>query len=210
MECNNEKLVRLKVLGLMHKTIEKESNSVILEDMRGERRLQIVIGPAEAQSIACVMRGIQPPRPLTHDLMADIMERFHIRLDAVVINMLPDGIFSGTLLLYDQNDPDSNQVVDARSSDAIALALRLGAKIFISPKLLEAIGVKVNKNSRPCHELFDRLEREAQEVDIHSLEALQHQLKFAIDHEEYEEAAEIKAEIERLKARNENEELPEE
>ena len=177
MECNNEKLVELKVVGLMHKTMEKESNSIILENLRGDRRLQIVIGPTEAQSIACVMRGIRPPRPLTHDLMADILDRFHVRLDAVVINMLPDGIFSGSLLLYDEHDPDSNHVVDARSSDAIAMALRAGAKIF------------------NCNTFPGEIPPDVQ--DEPTIEELEEQLHEAIETEKYEEAARLKAEIER-------------
>lgn len=196
MECNNEKLVELKVVGLMHKTMEKESNSIILENLRGDRRLQIVIGPTEAQSIACVMRGIRPPRPLTHDLMADILDRFHVRLDAVVINMLPDGIFSGSLLLYDEHDPDSNHVVDARSSDAIAMALRAGAKIFISPKLFREIGVRVNLYGSPNCKTFPG-EFPADVQDEPTIEELEEQLHEAIETEKYEEAARLKAEIER-------------
>lgn len=196
MECNNEKLVELKVVGLMHKTMEKESNSIILENLRGDRRLQIVIGPTEAQSIACVMRGIRPPRPLTHDLMADILDRFHVRLDAVVINMLPDGIFSGSLLLYDEHDPDSNHVVDARSSDAIAMALRAGAKIFISPKLFREIGVRVNLYGSPnCKTFPGEIPGDVQ--DEPTIEELEEQLHEAIETEKYEEAARLKAEIER-------------
>jgi hypothetical protein len=196
MECNNEKLVELKVVGLMHKTMEKESNSIILENLRGDRRLQIVIGPTEAQSIACVMRGIRPPRPLTHDLMADILDRFHVRLDAVVINMLPDGIFSGSLLLYDEHDPDSNHVVDARSSDAIAMALRAGAKIFISPKLFREIGVRVNLYVSPnCNTFPGEIPPDIQ--DEPTIEELEEQLHEAIETEKYEEAARLKAEIER-------------
>lgn len=196
MECNNEKLVELKVVGLMHKTMEKESNSIILENLRGDRRLQIVIGPSEAQSIACVMRGIRPPRPLTHDLMADILDRFHVRLDAVVINMLPDGIFSGSLLLYDEHDPDSNHVVDARSSDAIAMALRAGAKIFISPKLFREIGVRVNLYGSPnCNTFPGEFPPDVQ--DEPTIEELEEQLHEAIETEKYEEASRLKAEIER-------------
>lgn len=191
-------------MGLMHKALEKESNCVILEDKAGDTRLQIVIGASEAQSIACVMRGIHPPRPLTHDLLVNILDVFHLRLDAVVIHMLPDGIFSGSLLLYDEHDPDSNHVVDARSSDAIALALRTGSKIYISPKLLDSIGVKVNKES-PAERLLNALSDEAAISAGPTVEDLEKQLRKAIETEKYEEAARLKAEIERLRSESENE-----
>lgn len=201
MEYNNEKLVELKVLGLMHKAPEKESNCVILENKDKDMRVQIVIGAAEAQSIACVMRGIHPPRPLTHDLFVNILNAFHLRLDAVVIHMLPDGIFSGSLLLYDENVSDSNHVVDARSSDAIAIALRTGSKIYISPKLLDSIGVKVNKDD-PAERLLSTLTNEAELHIKPTVKDLERQLRKAIETEEYEEASRLKSEIERLRSEN--------
>ena len=104
MDNNSVNLIELTVLGLKYSRGDKESNALVLKEKHGDRRIQIVIGTAEAQSIECVLRNVRPPRPLTHDLMEIIINTFNIRLAAVVIDMLPGGIFGGTLIFDEEDD----------------------------------------------------------------------------------------------------------
>jgi bifunctional DNase/RNase len=133
----------MDVLGVR---VEMPTNQpiVLLRERGGRRYLPIWIGAAEASAIAYAQQGVVPPRPLTHDLMATLIEQLGHRLSKVRITALTDGAFHAVLVL----DSDGDQVateVDSRSSDAIALALRTGATIEADEDLLDEVGVHMDE-----------------------------------------------------------------
>lgn len=207
MDFNIENLIKLEVVGLTRHQNQKLYYGLILQESDGDRRIRILIGNSEAQSIECVLRKVMPPRPLTHDIMYGIMKQYGIALRGVVIDMLPDGVYRGTLLTADDAEK-RHSVLDARSSDAIALALRFEAPIFIDPALLDIIGVTIGDTgqdqflySTAMGEDITNMDKISYDTDLElstmSLEALRNKLAKAIESEKYEEAGLIKAEINR-------------
>lgn len=131
---------RLKLIGITYNQIESGVYAVILEEVNGDRRIPIVIGYAEAQAIECKLQEVKTPRPLTHDLMKSILDTFSLRLQAVEIYKLPNGVFAANLII---EGPDGDlQHIDSRSSDALALAIRADAPIYTSSEVLEEAGFR--------------------------------------------------------------------
>lgn len=131
---------RLKLIGITYNQIESGVYAVILEEVGGDRRIPIVIGYAEAQAIECKLQEIKTPRPLTHDLMKSILDKFQLRLHAVEIYKLPSGVFAADLLI---EGPDGDlHRIDSRSSDALALALRTDSPIYTTAEVLEESGFR--------------------------------------------------------------------
>lgn len=192
MEFNSEQLVELKVTGISGYPNPRNCYTMTLTEVGGDRRIQIVIGGAEAQSIECVLRKISTPRPLTHDIMYRMMELYGIRIEGIVIGMLPDGVFTGTILLG-PDDEGNTRMIDARSSDAVALAVRTNSPLYIAPSLLDRIGVRTSETSP-----FEEIEA-AKESSLAMMTTVQLQKKLeeAISDERYEEASLIKAEMNR-------------
>ena len=122
--------VLVDILGLSTNPASGGAYALILREVDGNRRLPIIIGQAEAQSIALEMEGIKPPRPLTHDLMKNIIASFGAELNDVLIDELRDGTFYAKLNI-------DNQQIDSRPSDAIALAVRYGAQIFVATNVMD-------------------------------------------------------------------------
>ena len=129
----------MKALDVLGVRVEMPTNHpiVLLRERGGDRYLPIWIGAAEATAIAYAQQGIQPPRPLTHDLMKNVIEGLGHRLTEVRIVELRDGIFYAALIL------DGTTEISSRSSDAIALALRTGTEIVAGETLLEEAGVSM-------------------------------------------------------------------
>ena len=127
---------QMEVVGVR---VEMPTNQpiVLLKEMQGERYLPIWIGPMEATAIAYAQQGLVPVRPLTHDLMRDILEAFDVQLRTVNITALRDGIFFADLIF------SNGKEVSARPSDSIALALRTGATIFAADEILEEAGIAI-------------------------------------------------------------------
>ncbi|MEK6566855.1 MAG: bifunctional nuclease domain-containing protein, partial [Bacteroidota bacterium] len=172
--------------------------ALILKEVNGARRLPIIIGAFEAQSIALEMEGIKPPRPLTHDLMKSIIDVLGGGLNDVFISELRDGTFYAKLSV-------DSQEIDSRPSDAIALAVRFGVPIFVSDKVMEEAGFV------PESEDADKIappaaggegEKEKPKQKLSKMEQLQHQLTEAIAKEEYEKAAKLRDEIQKQQAKN--------
>ena len=118
-------------------TLTKDANGnavVLLKEKQGARTLPITIGVNEAQAILCELKGIKPQRPMTHDLMRDIVRHLDARLSRVVVQELRDNIFYG-LLVLGRNGKEEQ--VDARPSDALALALRAGAPIYVAEEVMQ-------------------------------------------------------------------------
>ena len=184
-----ETLKQLIVEGVLRNQAQSGYYGLLLREAGGSRQLQIVIGAAEAHSIECMLRGITTPRPLTHDLMASLMRQFGISLEGVIVRLLPGGVYSGQLLVHRDGEQNSNTVVDARCSDAVALALRLDAPVYATEELMNKVGIEIPESLRP---------RKAARPDSDmrpSLETLRRRLHEAAAAERYEEAARLKREI---------------
>ena len=195
--------IQVDILGLSTSPSSGGAYALILKEVNGLRRLPIIIGAFEAQSIALEMEGIKPPRPLTHDLLKNVMESLGASLHDVYISELKDGTFYAKLNL-------DSQEVDSRPSDAIALAVRYGAPIYVADKVMDEAGfVPDNEDAeKPAAPGLTESEQEqAQEpekpkIRLSRLEQLQQQLVEAVAKEEYEKAAKIRDEILKLQARN--------
>jgi uncharacterized protein len=188
--------VLVDILGLSTNPASGGAYALILREVHGNRRLPIIIGQAEAQSIALEMEGIKPPRPLTHDLMKNIITAFGAELTDVYIDELRDGTF------YAKLNIDSQQI-DSRPSDAIALAVRYGVQIFVSAAVMEeaAFVPEDEDDDQPSAQQQAQKEREQRPGPVtkkEKLEQLSQSLREAIEREEYEKAAKIRDEIKKL------------
>ncbi|MFV0541050.1 MAG: bifunctional nuclease domain-containing protein [Aestuariibaculum sp.] len=137
-------LVRLNIKGISYSQTQNGAYALILNEIDGERKLPIVIGAFEAQSIAIALeKEIRPPRPLTHDLFKGFADRFGIVVKQVIIHKLVDGVFYSSLIC--ERDK-IEEIIDARTSDAIALALRFDAPIFTYKNILDKAGIYLKTN----------------------------------------------------------------
>lgn len=176
--------IQVDIMGLSTSPASGGAYALILKEVSGNRRLPIIIGAFEAQSIALEIEGIKPPRPLTHDLMKNIIETLGADLLEVVIGELREGTFFATLIF-------DGQEIDARPSDAIALAVRFGIPIYVSDKVMdEASFLPESEEHEP--------EKVAPENRLTRLEALKAQLNEAVEREDYERAAKLRDEIQKL------------
>ena len=199
-------LVRLNIKGISYSQTQNGAYALILNEVDGDRKLPIVIGAFEAQSIAIALeKEIRPPRPLTHDLFKNFADRFDIVVKQVIIHKLVDGVFYSSLIC--ERDK-IEEIIDARTSDAIALALRFDAPIFTYKNILDKAGIYLKVNPKQDDEnpedsilvddaLAEKVET-AQEQDnfkTKSLEELHSLLDEAVANEDYERAAKIRDEI---------------
>ncbi|MDE5722586.1 MAG: bifunctional nuclease family protein [Paramuribaculum sp.] len=182
--------IRLKVLGLSYSQIQTGAYALILAEADGPGRIPVVIGPAEAQSIAIRMESITPPRPMTHDLFVSFAHAFGVKLREVFIYRFEDGIFSSELTF---TDGDRTVTVDSRTSDAIAIAMRTSAPIYTTRAILDETGFEVDESSV---EESDGNEPEAPsdqepKLENYAVEELERTLQKLIGEENYEEAARV-------------------
>ena len=194
-------LIPLTIKGISYSQTQNGAYALILNELDGPRKLPIVIGAFEAQSIAIALeKDIQPPRPLTHDLFKNTAERFGIHLSKVIIHQLNDGVFYSSMIV---RQDDLEEVIDARTSDAIALALRFKAPIFTYEHILEQAGVVLQIEEETKFSVKNPTDQnphqESQEpyTDYSSmdLDALESALELAVQQENYEQAARIRDEI---------------
>lgn len=186
-----EEKIRLELLGITGNQIEAGVYAVVLGQVGGTRRIPIIIGASEAQSIQCRLQDICPPRPLTHDLMVNMMRAYGLGLQEVILRKLPNGIFTADLLLTD--GADRMITMDSRSSDAIALAVRLGSPIFTTAQVLEEAGFDPEKNdNRPQPPKRGVSKKHSKESGSISIDELLKKMNEAAESENYEEAARLK------------------
>ncbi|MEC4004657.1 bifunctional nuclease domain-containing protein [Flavobacterium sp. SUN052] len=201
-------LVKLTIKGISYSQTQNGAYALILNEVDGERKLPIVIGAFEAQSIAIALeKEIKPPRPLTHDLFKSFADRFDIVVKQVIIHKLVDGVFYSSIIC--ERDK-IEEIIDARTSDAIALALRFHAPIFTYKNILDKAGIYLNANpetetksddndgilSEP--ETFGLDTDESKDENSYkkfSLSELHEFLEMAVQEEDYEKAARIRDEI---------------
>lgn len=190
--------VKLKVLGLSYSQTQSGAYALVLAEENGERRIPIIIGGFEAQAIAIELEALKPPRPLTHDLFVNFATAFKIDLVEVNIHRLDEGIFYSELIC----DNGSSRIkIDARTSDAVALAIRFGNPIFTSDEIMDKAGIilPAEDNIRTDKALEESFESEikGEAVDHLTEGELKDLLSQAIANEDYEEASRLRDEINR-------------
>lgn len=201
------KKLKLDIVGLSYSQTQSGAYALILNEAKGKRRLPIIIGGFEAQAIAIEMENMKPSRPLTHDLFKNFAETFDIQLKEVIIYNLVEGIFYAKLICA----RDNNEVeIDARTSDAIALAVRFNCPIYTYEFILNSAGIimdedvakeaaepKVAKEKEPV--AAKEKEKEDEDYKKKSLDELKELLQKVLDREDYEKATKIRDEINRRK-----------
>jgi bifunctional DNase/RNase len=197
-------LVRLNIKGISYSQTQSGAYALVLSEVKGTRTLPIVIGAFEAQSIAIALeKAIKPPRPLTHDLFKSFADRFHITIKKVIIHKLVDGVFYSSLICERDH---IEEIIDTRTSDAIALATRFNAPIFTYENILDKAGIylkfkdelNVEKDKLSIENLIDEetaTESKKSSFSNDSLKQLHEKLNEAIQNENYELAAKIRDEI---------------
>ncbi|MBK9759032.1 MAG: bifunctional nuclease family protein [Flavobacteriales bacterium] len=189
--------VELKFLRITYSHTHAGAYALILAEKNGDRRLPIIIGGVEAQAIAIQVENIKPARPLTHDLFKNLADQLNIGLKEVVINDLVEGIFHAKLVL----EQEGNEVeVDARSSDAIALALRFACPIFSYEFIMSAAGLKVDdgeEEKEPSQKVEKAEKGEKKSIKTANLEDLKSMLEEALGNEDYERASRLRDELKR-------------
>lgn len=191
-----ENRVKLSVLGISYSQIQTGAYALILAQVNGPYRIPVVIGAAEAQSIALKMEGVIPPRPMTHDLFVSFAHAFGVKLKEVFIYKFEDGIFSSELTF---TDGDRTVTVDSRTSDAIAIAMRTDAPIYTTREILLETGFEMEAqdasgqsddpdNPAPAAEGDTPAEPK---LENYAIEELEKALARHIEREEYEQAAKV-------------------
>ena len=196
-------LVRLNIKGISYSQTQSGAYALVLSEEEGNRTLPIVIGAFEAQSIAIALeKEIKPPRPLTHDLFKSFADRFQIKIKQVIIHKLVDGVFYSSLICDRDN---IEEIIDTRTSDAIALATRFNAPIYTYENILDKAGIylKMKDELSPGKEDdagIEKLVEESKPVKKSTfskvtLKQLNEKLEKAVQDEDYELAAKIRDEI---------------
>lgn len=213
-------LIKVELAGIpVSSTISGGGYALLLKEIDGDRRIPIIIGHFEAQSIAFELEGLKPPRPLTHDLLRNIIEALSYKVDNVIINELRDATFFAKIIF----DSDEIDPVDARPSDAIAIALKFNASIFVAKEVMDEIGfipkIDDKKDNLSLNDLNDfdlnDYEKEDDIIDESKenfnidnkdvkLKKLQNDLEDAVNNEDYEKAAELRDQIKKLEISNLN------
>lgn len=194
-------LVRLNIKGISYSQTQSGAYALVLSEVDGERTIPIIIGAFEAQSIAIALeKEIKPPRPLTHDLFKSFADRFNIIVKQVIIHKLVDGVFYSSLICECDK---IEEIIDARTSDAIALATRFNAPIFTFENILDKAGIilKIKDETKLVHSKFkmeDLVSDVVEETTTYksdSLKELNNKLEKAVANEDYELAAKLRDEI---------------
>lgn len=202
-----ETKIKLRVQGLTNSQIQSGAYALILAEEDGARRIPIIVGTSEAQSIAIALERITPPRPLTHDLFVSFAQAFGVQLREVFIYKFEDGVFYSELLF---DDGVSQVRIDSRTSDAIAIALRIKCDIYTTPRIVNECGIVLEEASYADDEEDDDyslLDKEPEDIDneeelkkwlsLLEEEELNERLAEAVSDENYEYAKMYKDEIRR-------------
>ena len=187
------KKVKLSIVGLSYSQTKRGAYALILAEEKGQRRLPVIIGANEAQAIAIHLEGLKPYRPLTHDLFLSLASSFHIKIIEVNITKLQEGVFFSEILCQRE---DAKITIDARTSDAVALALKFDAPIFVSEAIMKRAAVYFDEKTgrlKSYSEHTEEKEPSKDEVYIEmELEQLVKELDEAVNNEDYETASIIR------------------
>lgn len=194
--------VKLNILGLSVSQSQSGAYALVLAEENGDRRIPIIIGPIEAQSIAIQLEGLKPPRPLTHDLFKQMASAFDIDISEIIIYKLEEGIFYSELVCIKSG---KQIIIDSRTSDAVALALRFSCPIYTTEEILERAGIIIEfENEHSQDEWHQPVSEEPvrgkkHEYGQYTFAELSDMLTNAINDEDYEKASSIRDEINRRK-----------
>ena len=191
--------IKLNVLGISYSQTQSGAYALVLTEENGDRRIPIIVGGFEAQSIAIQLEGLHPPRPLTHDLFLNFAQSFSIRLLEVIIYKLEEGVFYSKLTC----DNGKKKIdIDARTSDAIALALRFRCPIFTTEDIMNRSGIVIDFDKEPksAADNAESIEKKPEsssnsKLQNYDLDELNKLLDEAVMNEDYEKASEIRDEI---------------
>ncbi len=194
------KKVELEIINITQGFTQHHSYAVVLGEVKGKRRLPIVIGAAEAQAIAVAIENMPPVRPLTHDLFKTMMDTFNIFLTEVVITNLMDGVFYSKLICIFNGEEHE---IDSRTSDAIALAIRFACPIYIYGNILETSGIVLMEGPEESENIEEFTsvvsssisEKEKMDYSIYTFKELEKLLTEALTSEDYEKAANVRDEL---------------
>ena len=175
--------IKLRVIGLTFSQVQSGAYALLLGEEKGLRKLPVIVGALEAQSIAAALEGLEAPRPQTHDLFSYFVKAVRYELDYALIYKFESGIFYSKVVFISGGE---RIILDARTSDAVALALRLDASIYALPEILDVAGIVFEEET-------ETLEKEKDETT--SLESLNEQLRKAVEDENYELASRLRDEI---------------
>lgn len=183
--------VKLKVMGITYSQIQNGAYALVLAEENGDRRIPIIIGTAEAQSIAIRLEHLTPPRPMTHDLFASFAQGFGIRLREVFVYHYEDGVFSSELLF----DDGTRQIrIDSRTSDAIAIALRTQSPIYTTEKIISEASIIFQEDPKEKKKEETKVSKH-KHLNDYSTKELKERLEEAVRMEAYEKAALIQQEL---------------
>lgn len=200
---NNMKKIKLDIVGLSYSQTQSGAYALVLGEVSGRRRLPIIIGSFEAQAIAIEIEKMTPSRPLTHDLFKSFAQAYSITIQEIIIYNLVDGIFYAKLIC---SDGKKTVEIDARTSDAIAMAVRFDCPIYTYEFILSTAGILIEGND---FVYLENLSEPAQDKSASSSaggfstfseEELKTKLQEALHDEAYEKAAKIRDELNRRKA----------
>ena len=184
-------LIRLTIDRISYSQNTNGAYALLLNEMGGERKLPIVIGGFEAQSIAVALeKEIKPPRPLTHDLFKNFSDCFEINLKQVIIHKIVDGVFFSSLICARDK---IEEIIDSRTSDAIALAIRFNSPIFTYESVLETAGIVLKSNTKKS--VIKSSKSEKFEFNKMSKNQIKKAIEIAVKNEDYELAAKLRDEI---------------
>jgi len=215
---NSQDNIQVDIFGLsLTPSISGGGYAIILKEVVGNRRLPIIIGQYEAQSIALELEGIKPPRPLTHDLLKEVIETFGYSVSYIIINELKDSTFFAKIKF----DSSSLEEMDARPSDAIAIALKFSAPIYVNTEIMEEVGFIPDYDEQVLPKQEGEYEDSPTETSPEQIKAkpvetknlsnkekkllqLRNELEEAITKEDYEKAAQLRDEIKKMEISNVN------
>lgn len=192
------KKVKLEIIGLSYSQTQSGAYALVLSEAEGSRRLPIIIGGFEAQAIAIELENMKPSRPLTHDLIKSIATSFEINLKEVIIHSLKEGIFFSKLIC----EREGNEIeIDARTSDAIALAVRFKCPVYTYESIINSAGIRLDQEddlkTPEEEESTAQLSTPKDKNDLTklSIKELEKRLENAVENENYELASKIRDEI---------------
>jgi bifunctional DNase/RNase len=189
--------VKLKVLGISYSQTQSGAYALVLAEETGERRMPIIIGGFEAQSIVIKLENLNPPRPLTHDLFKSFADSFGITLFEVVIDRFEDGVFYSKLIC---SDGEKDFSIDSRTSDAVALSLRFNCPIFTTEDIMARAGIIIDQSVSEPESGTEESEGNSEgsgDFGALSDEELTRMMEEAVAREDYEKAAAMKSELDR-------------
>ncbi|NOQ70982.1 MAG: hypothetical protein GQ574_03210 [Crocinitomix sp.] len=188
--------IELKIIGLSYSQTQSGAYALVLAEKKGSRRLPIIIGGFEAQSIAIELEKMKPSRPLTHDLFKTFVESFDVKIKEVVIYNLVEGVFYAKIVCDKQGEIIE---IDSRTSDAIAIGIRAASPVYTFEHILSSAGIQLEDEGEGGETALETVKADepvkGNELSAATKEELEQLLQEAIDQEDYERASEIRDEL---------------